>query len=80
MGQTGAASSVGRQDHVVATDRIGLELMGFDYQKIGYIRYCAEAGLGQGDLTKIEVLGERVADHIKKYKPHENIEQQYQWM
>jgi uncharacterized protein (DUF362 family) len=64
----------------VAADRIGVELMGFDFKKVGYLRFCAEAGLGQGDLSKIEILGERVADHVRKYRPHENIEQQYKWL
>jgi len=64
----------------LAADRIGVELMGFDFAKIGYLTFCARAGMGQADLAKIEVLGEKVADHIRPYRPADNIEQQYKWM
>ncbi len=64
----------------LAADRIAVELMGFDFAKVGYLSFCAKAGLGQGDFSKIEVLGERVADHIRKYRPHDRIEQQYRWI
>lgn len=64
----------------LAADRIATELMGFDFAKVGYLTFCARAGMGQGDLAKIEVLGERVAAHIRRYKPHDNIEMQYNWM
>ena len=30
--------------------------------------------------NKIEVLGEKAADHVRHYRPHDNIEQQYKWM
>ncbi|NQT83034.1 hypothetical protein HQ563_08425, partial [bacterium] len=64
----------------LAADRIAVELMGFDFAKIGYLSFSAQRGLGQGDLNKIEVLGERVEDHIRKYHPHDNVEQQYKWI
>jgi uncharacterized protein (DUF362 family) len=54
----------------VAADRVGVELMGIDPARVGYLRFSADAGLGQGDLAKIDVLGERVADHIKRYQLH----------
>ncbi|MBI4580244.1 MAG: DUF362 domain-containing protein [Planctomycetes bacterium] len=64
----------------LAADRIGVELMGFDFAQVGYLTFCARAGLGQGDLTRIEVLGERITDHQRKYRPHDTIEQQLKWM
>ena len=64
----------------LAADRIGVELMGFDFARIGYLTFCARAGMGQADLTKVEVLGENVADHVRQYRPADNIEQQYKWM
>jgi len=63
----------------LAADRIAVELMGFDFAKIGYLWFSAQAELGQGDLTKIEVLGEKVADHIRKYRPHDRVQDQYRW-
>jgi len=64
----------------VAADRVALELMGIDYAKVGYLNYCAGAGLGQGDLSKIEILGPALKEHIKPYKLAKNIEQQLIWM
>lgn len=64
----------------LAADRVAVELMGIDYAQVGYLNYCAQAGLGQGDLSCIEVLGERLSDHIKPYKLHDNIQQQLIWM
>ena len=64
----------------LAADRIGVELMGIDYQKVGYLNYCASAGLGQGDIEKIEVVGEALKPHIKKYKLAKNIDEQLIWL
>jgi len=64
----------------MSVDRIGLELMGVDPTQIGYLNFCAEAGMGQYDIKKIEVLGEKVTDHIKAYKMSRNMEKQLQWM
>jgi uncharacterized protein (DUF362 family) len=63
----------------LAADRVGVELMGIDYQQVGYLNYCASAGLGEGDLQKIEVIGESVKAHIKKYKLARNIDEQLTW-
>ena len=64
----------------LATDRVAVELMGIDFAKIGYLNYCADAGLGVGDLKKIEIVGERIADHIKPYQLSRNVEEQLIWM
>ena len=64
----------------LAADRVGVELMGIDFAKIGYLNYCAEAKMGQGDLEKIEILGEPVARHVRSYEMHKNIEGQLTWM
>ncbi len=64
----------------LAADRIGVELMGFDFAKVGYLSFAARAGMGQSDLSKIEILGENVKDHIRKYRPHRFIERQYKWI
>lgn len=64
----------------LAADRVAVELMGIDYAKVGYLNYCAQAGLGEGDLQKIEVVGASIAQHIKPYKLSDNIEKQLIWM
>ncbi len=58
----------------LAADRVAVELMGIDFAKIGYLNYCAQTGLGTADLNKIEIIGERIIDHIKPYKLSDNIE------
>ena len=64
----------------LAADRVATELMGFDFSKVGYLTFSARAGLGEGDLARIEVLGEKVPAHIRHYRPHDTVERQYQWM
>ena len=63
----------------LACDRVGIELMGIDYANVGYLNYCADAGLGEGDLTKIEIIGERLENHIRSYELNKNIEKQLIW-
>jgi len=63
----------------LAVDRVGVELMGIDAGNIGYLTFCGRAGLGQYDLSKIEIVGEKVTDHIKKYAMSRNFEKQLQW-
>ena len=63
----------------LAADRVGVELMGIDFAKVGYLTLCARHGLGQGDLARIEVKGEQVADHVRQYRLHQSIESQYRW-
>jgi uncharacterized protein (DUF362 family) len=60
----------------LAADRVGVELMGVDPSWPAYLNYCAESGLGQYDLNQIEVIGERVADHVRKYQLASNINTQ----
>jgi uncharacterized protein (DUF362 family) len=64
----------------LAADRVAVELMGIDFAKVGYLNYCAQAGLGEGDLQKIEILGEPIARHVRRYKLADNIDQQLVWM
>lgn len=64
----------------LAADRVAVELMGVDFAKVGYLNYCAQTGQGVADLNKIQIVGESIDKHIKKYKLHENIEKQLIWM
>lgn len=68
----------------VAADRVGVALMGLDSRYPGqgtvnkpdnpaYMNYCNQAGLGEWDLSKIEILGEPLAGHIVNYVPHTDI-------
>lgn len=74
-------------DHKVAVaaldwfsaDRTAVELMGIDFAYMGYLNYCAQAGMGEVDVAKIEQLGERIEGHRKKYKLHDRVDDQLIW-
>lgn len=53
----------------LAADRVGAELMGVDFSKIGYLTYCARAGnRGQADLSRIEIVGPPIQQYAKTYQ------------
>ena len=52
----------------VAADTLAARLMGFDAKKILYLSSMAEAGMGQGNLDKIKVLGNRVDQCSYRFK------------
>jgi uncharacterized protein (DUF362 family) len=64
----------------VAADRVALEAMGIDPAWVGYLGFCAHAGLGQSDLAKIEIRGAKLADVARKYQIHSDIQRQLRWM
>lgn len=65
----------------VAADRVGVELMGIDARWVGYLNFCAEAGLGQADLAGIELRGNnKLAELTRKYKLHDDIQRELRWM
>lgn len=67
----------------VAVDRVGVALMGSplststfllnDQPYPACLNYAGQAGLGQWDLSKIDVLGERIADHIYNYQLYDDV-------
>ena len=64
----------------VAADRVGVETMGINPDWMGYLRYCAEFGVGQYDLAKIDIRGEKIEAVRRKYLLHRDIERELQWM
>jgi uncharacterized protein (DUF362 family) len=63
----------------LAADRVACEIMGVDFHSVGYLHYCEEKGLGEADLKKIEVLGERVSDCVRPFRLHHRVNEQYAW-
>ena len=59
----------------LAADRVGLELMGVNPSYPAYLNYCYQTGLGEFDLSKIEVLGESIANYQRTYRLHDTIGQ-----
>jgi uncharacterized protein (DUF362 family) len=57
----------------LAVDRVGVELMGIDPSYLAYLNYCHQTGLGQYDLSRIEVLGESIAAWKRTYQLHQDI-------
>jgi uncharacterized protein (DUF362 family) len=64
----------------VAVDSMCARLMGVPIEDVGYLNYCAAAGMGVIDRDKIEIIGSQVPEnHIIKYKLHDGIATQLQW-
>ncbi len=63
----------------VAADRVGIEVMGIDPEWVGYLGYCAQAGLGQMELAKLELRGPKLAEVTKKFQLHRDIERELRW-
>jgi uncharacterized protein (DUF362 family) len=64
----------------LSADRVGVELMGIDFAKIGYLNHCSQMGLGNADLNSIKIIGERIEDHKLSYRLPDNYERQLSWM
>ena len=52
----------------LAADVVGARVMGYDAKKILYFSAMAEAGMGQGNLEKITVLGNRLDECSYRFK------------
>jgi len=63
----------------LAADRIGCEVMGVNFEDVGYLYFCTNAGLGEADLQNIELLGETIENCKRKYKLHSRIDEQLKW-
>ena len=64
----------------IAADRVGVECMGINPAWPGYLNYCGQLGLGNYDIAKIDVIGEKIAAVQKKYRMHEDIDRELEWM
>jgi uncharacterized protein (DUF362 family) len=65
----------------IAADRVGVEAMGVDPTLPGYLQYCCDMGLGQYDLSKIDLRGGVAIEAVrKKYKLHPKLDRQLEWM
>lgn len=64
----------------LAADRVGAETMGVDANWLGWMKYSGEVGLGQTDLSKIDIRGTRIAAVQRKYRLHDDIQRMLEWM
>jgi len=63
----------------IAADRVGAEVMGLDPEWLGYLKYCGQLGLGQYDLTKIDVVGAPIASVQRPYQMHQDVQRELMW-
>ena len=63
----------------VAADRVGAECMGVDASWLGWLKYSGEVGLGQSDLSRIDIRGASIASVQKQYRLHADIELMLKW-
>ena len=61
----------------LAMDTLATKIMGFDPSKIMYLTAMAEAGMGQGDLGKMEVVGTPIEQCQYKFKLNKRLEEAY---
>jgi uncharacterized protein (DUF362 family) len=64
----------------VAADAVAAHLMGFDPFEIGYLWYCHRAGLGQGDLESIQMVGNGDLQTLSRpFRRHSTYPRQRHW-
>jgi uncharacterized protein (DUF362 family) len=63
----------------VAADRVGSEAMGVNHEWLGWLKYCGESGVGQWDLAKIDLRGNKLEEVRREYLLHPDIELMLRW-
>jgi uncharacterized protein (DUF362 family) len=43
----------------LAADRIACEVMGVNFQKVGYLHFCKKNALGVADMQKIDIISHK---------------------
>jgi uncharacterized protein (DUF362 family) len=64
----------------VAIDAVAAGLMGFDPLSIGYIRLAHERGLGVGELSEIELVGDDLSGENWRFEVGYNFHRFLAWM
>jgi len=64
----------------VAADRVCVQLMGHDVYQLGdtgpypaCLNYCGQSGLGEWDLSKVEIIGEPIEGNVVNFIPHAGV-------
>ncbi|MBI4100610.1 DUF362 domain-containing protein [Candidatus Microgenomates bacterium] len=63
----------------LAADFTAARVMGFDPQKIGYLSLCQKENLGEGDLDRIEIIGDKLVNIKISYSKPSTYEKQLRW-
>jgi uncharacterized protein (DUF362 family) len=62
----------------LATDTVATRIMGFDPEKVLYLSALRKAGLGQGDMAKISLLGTPLDQCLYRFKMNKRLADFYQ--
>jgi uncharacterized protein (DUF362 family) len=63
----------------VAVDTVAAHLMGFDPESIGYLSFCSQDGLGEGNIDTIRIIGSPLEECRHPFKPHQSYQTQLGW-
>jgi uncharacterized protein (DUF362 family) len=64
----------------LAADRVGAALMGVEFEHIGTLNHCYNAGMGEADLRNIDILGHSLSECRKEYAEKPGAEyMRYHW-
>jgi uncharacterized protein (DUF362 family) len=64
----------------LAVDVLATHLMGFAPERVGYLQYCGQLGLGVGSLEQIDTVGNLALDEARRiFEPHPTYKRQLQW-
>jgi uncharacterized protein (DUF362 family) len=64
----------------LAADVLTAYLMGFAPERVGYLQYCAQMGLGVAALDRIEAVGNTAPEEVRRsFKPHATYRRQVRW-
>ncbi len=64
----------------IAADRVAVECMGIDPAIIGYLTYCGQGGLGEWDISRIQIRGFAPEAVKRDYALHRDIDAMKLWM
>jgi len=63
----------------IAADRVGTDVMGHDFSTVGHLVHCANAKMGEGDITKINVLGDKIMACRKNFRKTDDYDKIIHW-
>jgi len=64
----------------LAADALTSHLMGYDPHEVGYLQYCMTMGMGVGDVSQMNILGNvRPEDIRRRFAPHSTYRWQRRW-
>jgi len=63
----------------IAADRVATDVMGHDFNNVGHLVHCANANMGVGDISKINVMGDKIIDCRTNFRRTDDWEKIIHW-